>query len=94
MKIAQLTSALAAGAAAAAIVTAPTASAAQSCQDSGGGTVCQSQGNVQIDDSPPGIPYDPYGDEGILLGDGGGFGGFHGGGFHGGGFGGHAGGHR
>jgi hypothetical protein len=52
--------------------------------------VCQSPGNVQLDDSPPPVSYDPYGGEGFLLG-GYGYGGFHGGGggFHGGG-----GGHR
>jgi len=64
--------------------------------------VCQSAGNVQIDDSPGGVGYSPYGDEGFLLGTGywgggGGFvNGFRGdGGFHGDGFGAaHGGGHR
>src|SRR5690349_20836739 len=92
---------LAAGAAAAAIVAAPIASAAtvsQDCGSTGGGTVCQSPGNVQIDATPGPLSYDPYGGDEFLLGNGfvgggfvgGGFdGGFHGGGFHGGG-----GGHR
>jgi hypothetical protein len=93
---------LAAGAAAAAIIGAPIASAAtdQTCTGTGGGTVCQSPGNVQLDDSPAPAQFSPYGDEAFLLGDGfGGAGfdnGFHGaGGFGGGDFGGGAhGGHR
>jgi hypothetical protein len=96
---------LAAGAAAVAIGAAPIAAAdpgpaiAQSCSGTSSGTECQSPGNVQLDDSPPPVSYDPYGGEGFLLGGygyGGGFhgggGGFHGGGgggFHGGGGGGH-----
>jgi hypothetical protein len=90
---------LAAGAAAVAIGAAPIAAAdpapgpaiAQSCSGTSSGTECQSPGNVQIDDSPPPVSYDPYGGEGFLLG-GYGYGGFHGGGgggFHGGGGGGH-----
>ena len=77
---------LATGAAAFAIAAAPTALAdtAMSCNSIGAGTECQSPGNVQIDDSPPAISYEPYGDMPFLLG---GFGGFHGGG-HGGGHGG------
>ena len=52
-KLTHLAPVLAAGAAAAAIVAAPIASAAQSCGGAGGGTVCQSPGNVQINDAPP-----------------------------------------
>jgi len=78
---------LAAGAAAAAIVAAPIASAAtgESCGLGGGGTVCQSAGNVQINDSPGAVQFYPYGGEAFLLGgsDFGG-GGYHGGGSHGG----------
>jgi hypothetical protein len=82
---------LAAGAAAVAISAAPIASAAtvqQACSSSASGSVCQSPGNVEINDSPSPMNYDPYGDDGFLLG------GFGGGGFggHGGGFGGHGGG--
>jgi hypothetical protein len=79
---------LVAGAAAAAIAAAPIASAAavtQSCQTGGAGTVCQSPGNVQIDDSPPAAQFYPYGGEAFLLGGNG----FGGGGFGGGGHGGH-----
>ncbi|GFG49017.1 hypothetical protein CQY20_30275 [Mycolicibacterium agri] len=92
---------LATAAVALAVVVAPTANAASSantrmsCAETGGGTECQTPGNVQLDDSPPPVSFDPYGDYGLLLGGFGnpGFrGGFHGGGFHGGGFGG--GGHR
>ncbi|MDT5081786.1 MAG: hypothetical protein QOJ80_6423 [Mycobacterium sp.] len=84
-------------AAAVAIFAAPIASAAdngsatpqQSCGQSGAGTVCQSPGNVQINDAPPATQFYPYGGDAFLLGGGYG-GGFHsGGGFHGGG-----GGHR
>jgi len=57
---------LAAGAAAVAIAAAPTAAAAngQSCS----GNICQSPGNVQINDSPPPVQYYPYGGEAFLLG--------------------------
>jgi hypothetical protein len=74
---------LAAGAAAAAIAVAPIAAAAgpgQSCGGDGTGTICQSPGNTQINDSPPPVQFDPYGGEGFLLGGYGG--GFHGGGGH------------
>jgi hypothetical protein len=87
----------AAGAAALAIAAAPIAAAdptpgpaiAQSCSGTGSGTECQSPGNVQLDDSPPSVGYDPYGGEGFLIGGYGDRGGFGGGGFHGGGGGGH-----
>jgi len=96
INLAFIAPALAAGAAAAAIVAAPIASAStvsEDCGNTGGGTVCQSPGNVQIDATPNPVSFDPYGDEGFLLGDNGFFGGgFHDGGFHGGGF--HGGGHR
>ena len=64
-----ITPLLVAGAAAAAIAAAPTAMAApaadpaaaqQSCADTGGGgTECQSPGNVQINDSPGPVQYSP-----------------------------------
>jgi hypothetical protein len=96
LKLAYVTPVLAAVAAAAAIVAAPIASAAptsQSCGVSSAGTVCQSPGNVQINDSPPPVQFYPYGGDAFLLGSDG----YHGGGFGGGGFGGggfHGGGHR
>ncbi|WP_135451555.1 hypothetical protein [Mycobacterium sp. DL99] len=71
-----LTPLLAAAAAAVAISAAPTAAAAptrhatgsqQSCAASGPGTVCQSPGNVQINDSPPPVQFYPYGGEAFLL---------------------------
>jgi len=56
---------LAAGAAAVAIAAAPTAAAAsgQTCS----GTICQSPGNVQINDAPPPVQFYPYGGEAFLL---------------------------
>ena len=98
MKLSYMTPLLGAAAAAVAIIAAPIAAAAPSgppaalsCGVSGAGTVCQSPGNVQINDTPPPTNFYPYGGDAFLLG--GGFGGgFGGGGFHGGG--GHGGGHR
>jgi hypothetical protein len=74
---------LGAAAVAAAIAGAPIAAAAsvgQSCTGDGSGTVCQSPGNVQINDAPPPASFYPFGGEAFLLG---GYGGSHGGG-HGG----------
>ena len=42
--------------------------AAQSCGVSGAGTVCQSPGNVQINDAPPAANFYPYGGDAFLLG--------------------------
>ena len=62
-------------AAAVAIAAAPIASAApsgspaapqQPCAGSGSGTICQSLGNVQIDDAPPPVQFDPYAGEAFL----------------------------
>ena len=81
-KLTHLAPVLAAGAAAAAIAAAPIASAAtigQSCGGGAGGTVCQSPGNVQINDSPGPVQFFPYGGEAFLLGGSG----FGGGGGHG-----------
>jgi hypothetical protein len=39
----------------------------QSCSSSGGGTVCQSPGNVQINDAPGPVQFYPYGGEAFLL---------------------------
>jgi hypothetical protein len=88
IKMTYMTSLLGA-AAAAAIIAAPIASAAdtasappqESCGQSGAGTVCQSPGNVQINDAPPPAQFYPYGGDAFLLGGGYG-GGFHGGGGH------------
>ena len=94
VKLSSLTPLLAAGATAVAISAAPIASAAsttqQSCSDSVSGSVCESPGNVEINDSPGPMNFDPYGDEGFLLGGYGAYG-FHGGGFGGGHGGGHGG---
>jgi hypothetical protein len=84
---------LGAVAAAAAIGAAPIANASTSIipnQESCAGAVCESPGNVQINDAPPAASFYPYGGDAFLLGGGGfvgGGGGFHGGGggFHGGG---------
>jgi hypothetical protein len=71
MKLNHIAALLAAGAAAAAIAAAPIAEAApttgQSCDTSGPGTICQSPGNAQINDSPPPVQYYPYGGEAGLL---------------------------
>jgi hypothetical protein len=86
MKLSYITPLLGSAAAALAIIAAPIASAAdtgQSCGQSGTGTVCESPGNVQINDTPPAVGFYPYGGDAFLLGGYGG--GFHGGGFHGGG---------
>ena len=57
---------LLAAAAAAAIAAAPTAAAAkgQTCS----GNICQSPGNVQINNAPPPVQYYPYGTMPFLLG--------------------------
>jgi hypothetical protein len=84
MKLSYLTPLFGAAAAAVAISAAPIASAATvdpgAVQQSCSGTVCQSPGNTQINDSPPPVNFYPYGGDAFLLG--------------GGGFGGHGGGHR
>jgi hypothetical protein len=80
---------LAAGAAAVAITAAPIAAAASApaphgaCDAGVSGSICDTPGDVGINDSLPPVSFDPYGGEGFLMG---GFGGFHGGG-HGGGHG-------
>jgi hypothetical protein len=74
IKLNYITPLLAAGAAAAAIASAPIAPAAparaeKSCTGTGGsGTVCQSRGNVEINNAPPPVRYYPYGDFPYLLG--------------------------
>ena len=64
-----ITPLLVAATAAVAIASAPTAAAAnQVCNGSGSGVICQSPGNVQINNSPPPVQYYPYGDVPFLLG--------------------------
>jgi hypothetical protein len=77
-----ITTLMATGAAAFAIAAAPTALAdtGMSCNSTVSGSECQSPDNVQFDDSPPNVGFDPYGDYGLALGGFGGGGGFHGGG--------------
>lgn len=93
-KLTYFTPVLGAAAVAAAIFAAPIASAAtaESCGGTGGATVCQTPGNVQLNADPSPVQFYPYGGEGFLLGGNG----FGGGGFHGAGFGGGGshGGHR
>lgn len=77
IKLGYLAPMIGAAAVAAALSAAPAASAAtaaqaaptqqQSCGGTGAGTVCQSPGNVQINDAPPPVQYFPYGGEAFLL---------------------------
>ncbi|MCW2558059.1 MAG: hypothetical protein JWP55_2023 [Mycobacterium sp.] len=78
IKLGYLAPVIGAAAVAAAISAAPIASAAgpdtqasgqqqQSCGGSGSGTICQSPGNVQINDAPPPVQFYPYGGEAFLL---------------------------
>jgi hypothetical protein len=71
MKLNYIAPLLAAGTAAVAIAAAPIAAAdpttGQSCGTNGAGTICQSPGNAQINDSPPPVQYYPYGGEAGLL---------------------------
>jgi hypothetical protein len=54
------------------VATAPiSAASTNSCATSRTGTVCQSPGNVQINDSPPAVQFYPYGGEAFLTGGGG-----------------------
>ena len=73
---------LGAAAAVVAISAAPIAGAATTIlpnQESCTGAVCQSPGNVQINDAPPAAAFYPYGGSAFLLGGGGYFGGPRGG---------------
>jgi hypothetical protein len=77
IKLGYVATTLGAAAVAAAICAAPIASAdpapqvpqqqQQSCGGSGSGTICQSPGNVQINDAPPPVQFYPYGGEAFLL---------------------------
>jgi hypothetical protein len=66
IKLTYITPLLATTAAAVAIAAAPTAAAAngQTCS----GKICQSPGNVQINNAPPPVQYHPYGSMPFLLG--------------------------
>jgi opacity protein-like surface antigen len=93
VRLSYVTPLLAAGAAALAISAAPIASAASpqlqpSCTEAVSGSECESPGNVEINDAPPPASFEPYGDEGFLIG------GYGASDFHGGGLGFHGGGHR
>jgi hypothetical protein len=73
IRLGYLTPILGSVAAAVAIAAAPIASAApsaatpqQTCAGNSAGTVCQSPGNVQIDDATPPVQFDPYPGEGFL----------------------------
>jgi hypothetical protein len=72
-KLTSLTALCGAGAAAVAFLAAPVAAAdpGQSCSASsanGSGTVCQTPGNAQINDTPPPVSFFPYGGYGLALG--------------------------
>jgi hypothetical protein len=43
------------------------APAQQNCSASGPGTICQSPGNVQLNDAPPPVQFYPYGGDALLL---------------------------
>jgi hypothetical protein len=77
IKLTYITPLLAAAAAAVAIAAAPMAVAAngQTCS----GNICQSPGNVQINNTAPATRYYPYGNMPFLLGGHGGHGGVFGG---------------
>jgi hypothetical protein len=73
MKLTYFTALFGGAAAAVAIFAAPVAAAdtGQSCSTNGSGTLCQSPGNAQINDSPPPVNFYPYGGDAFLLGGGG-----------------------
>ena len=66
IKLTYIAPLLAAGAAAVAIAAAPTAAAAngQTCS----GVICQSPGNVQVNNARPPVQYHRYGDMPFLVG--------------------------
>jgi hypothetical protein len=68
IKLTYIAPLLAAGAAAVAIAAAPIAAAAPTGGQTCSGNVCQSPGNVQINNAPPPVQYYPYGDVPFLLG--------------------------
>jgi hypothetical protein len=77
VRLSLFTPLLGAAAVAAAVSAAPIAGAAPttqtpaqpqgSCSGNGSGTICQSPGNVQINDAPPPVQFYPYGGEAFLL---------------------------
>ena len=74
-KFTYLTPVFGAAAVAAAVLAAPIASAAtgtgvsvqKPCAGSGSAMICQSPGNVQINDAPPPVQFHPYGGLGFLI---------------------------
>ena len=71
IRLGHFTALLGSAATAVAVASAPIASAApitpqRPCASSGSGTICQSPGNVQIDDAPPPVQFDPYAGEAFL----------------------------
>ena len=72
-KLTYITALFGTTAAALAILAAPVAAAAtgNSCSASASATVCQSPGNVQINDAAPPVNFAPYGGYGLALGGGG-----------------------
>jgi hypothetical protein len=73
IKLTHVTPLLAAGVAAVAILAAPTAAAAltplqKTCVATDAGSTCQSPGNVEINNAPPGVSFYPYGAMPWLLG--------------------------
>ncbi len=72
-KFTYITALFGAAAAAVAILAAPVAAAAagQPCSVTGSATVCQSPGNVQLNDAPPAVNFHRYGGYGLALGGGG-----------------------
>jgi hypothetical protein len=77
IKLRRLAPIIGTAAVAAAVCAAPIASASpdtqapgpqrQACMDGGSATVCQSPGNVQINDAPPPVQFYPYGGDAFLL---------------------------
>jgi hypothetical protein len=69
-KLACLTALFGATAAVVAVLTAPFAAAAggTSCSAGESATLCHSPGNVQINDAPRPVHFDPYGGYGLALG--------------------------
>jgi hypothetical protein len=68
-KLTCLTALFGAAAAAVGVLSAPVAGASvDSCAASKSPTLCHSPGNVQINDAPPPVNFDPYGGYGLALG--------------------------
>jgi hypothetical protein len=71
-KLTYITALVGTAAAAVAVLAAPVAAAAgQPCSATESATVCQSPGNVQLNDAPPAVNFHRYGGYGLALGGGG-----------------------